>query len=507
MAGAIMVQGTMSNVGKSWLVAGLCRVFAQDGFRVSPFKSQNMALNSGVTEDGLEMGRAQIMQAEGAGVAPDIRMNPILLKPHGERISQVVLHGRPYRNMDAAEYFQFRGSLLPEIQKAFYSLKEESDIVVIEGAGSPAEINLKQDDIVNMGLAEAVDAPVILVGDIDRGGVFAQLIGTVMLLEEQERKRIRGLIINKFRGDKALLEPGLRMIEEKCHIPVLGVVPFADISLDDEDSLSERFAYRARKVIDIAVIKLPHISNFTDFAPLERFPFVSVRFVDDVRELGHPSMIVLPGTKNTLSDLKWLKRKKLAKAICDFAEDGMPVLGICGGFQMLGEWVEDEEAGIGTKLEMEQENGWMEGLSLLPVCTRMKSEKRTQQFEGSVGRLSGVFSSLSGERISGYEIHMGETRMSELDDSSQMGLEQNASLVGTCRGNVYGTYVHGLFDNGSFSSKLVGILAEKEGIPFDEASQKIEDYAEFKEREYDKLADCIRNNIDMEAIYRIVWGG
>ena len=318
-----MIQGTMSNAGKSLLAAGLCRIFHQDGYRVAPFKSQNMALNSFITREGLEMGRAQVMQAEAAGIEPSVLMNPILLKPTNDTGSQVIVNGEVLGNMSAREYFSHKKELIPDIMKAYHALEEQYDIIVIEGAGSPAEINLKADDIVNMGMAKLVDAPVLLVGDIDRGGVFAQLYGTVELLEPDERDRIKGLIINKFRGDKTILDPGVVMLEEKTHIPVVGVAPYLHIEVEDEDSLTERFTRKEEiGLIDLAVIRLPRISNFTDFNPFERIEGVSLRYVSSVSELKNPDMILLPGTKNTMEDLLWMRQNGLEAAVLKAAAAG-----------------------------------------------------------------------------------------------------------------------------------------------------------------------------------------
>ena len=328
-----MIQGTMSNAGKSLLCAGLCRIFKQDGYRVAPFKSQNMALNSFITEDGLEMGRAQVVQAEAAGVAPQVEMNPILLKPTNDVGSQVIVNGEVLKNMSAREYFAYKKQLIPDIMKAFHKLEEENDIIVIEGAGSPAEINLKKDDIVNMGLAKMVDAPVLLVGDIDRGGVFAQLLGTLMLLEDDEKERVKGLVINKFRGDKTILDPGIVMLEERGGIPVVGVTPYMQVEIEDEDSLTERFnmtkggkgAEERIGLVDIAVIRTPRISNFTDFMLLENAPGVNLRYVKNPRELENPDMIILPGTKNTMGDMKWLRQSGMEAKILK-ADDGGSVV-------------------------------------------------------------------------------------------------------------------------------------------------------------------------------------
>ena len=306
MAKSIMIQGTMSNVGKSIVTAGLCRIFKQDGYRVAPFKSQNMALNSYITKDGLEMGRAQAVQAEAAGVEPDVAMNPILLKPTNDIGSQVIVNGEVLGTMPAREYFKKKKSLIPEILKAYRKLENEYDIIVIEGAGSPAEINLKQRDIVNMGMAQMANAPVLLCADIDRGGVFASLYGTVALLEPEERARVKGLIVNNFRGDKTILDPGVAMLERMTGIPVVGVVPHLTVDLDDEDSLTERFdCAGSRGLLDIAVIRLPRISNFTDFNALARLPEVSLRYVKHASQLGCPDAVILPGTKNTMEDLRW----------------------------------------------------------------------------------------------------------------------------------------------------------------------------------------------------------
>ena len=362
MAKTIMIQGTMSNAGKSLLAAGLCRIFHQDGYRVAPFKSQNMALNSFITSEGLEMGRAQVMQAEAAGTEPSVLMNPILLKPTNDVGSQVIVNGEVLGTMSARDYFKYKKKLVPDIMKAFNKLAEENDIIVIEGAGSPAEINLKSEDIVNMGMAKMAKSPVLLAGDIDRGGVFAQLYGTVELLEEDERKMIKGLIINKFRGDKTILDPGVAMLEEKCGIPVVGVAPYMNIQVEDEDSLTERFE-RPQEVgqIDMAVIRVPRISNFTDFNPLESIPGVSLRYVQHPSDLMHPDVIFLPGTKNTMEDLKWLRESGIETLILKAAACGTLIFGICGGYQMLGETLSDPygvEAG-----------GSMRGMGLLPMDT------------------------------------------------------------------------------------------------------------------------------------------
>ena len=400
MAKAIMVQGTMSNAGKSLLAAGLCRIFKQDGYRVAPFKSQNMALNSFITEEGLEMGRAQVMQAEAAGIKPSVLMNPILLKPTNDVGSQVIVNGEVLGTMSARDYFKYKKKLVPDIMKAYDKLASENDIIVIEGAGSPAEINLKTEDIVNMGMAKMAKAPVLLVGDIDRGGVFAQLIGTVELLEEDEREMVKGLIINKFRGDKTILDPGVQMLEERSHIPVVGVAPYLDIQVEDEDSLTERFDRKQEvDLIDIAVIRVPRISNFTDFNPLESIPGVSLRYVQHVSELKNPDMIILPGTKNTMEDLLWMRANGLEAAVLKEAAKGKIIFGICGGYQMLGETLSDPhhvEAG-----------GTIKGMGLLPMDTVFAEKKTRTRVSGRFLELEGELQALSGAELEGYEIHMG----------------------------------------------------------------------------------------------------
>ncbi len=490
MAKVIMVQGTMSNAGKSLLAAGLCRIFKQDGYRVAPFKSQNMALNSFITPEGLEMGRAQVMQAEAAGMTPMVCMNPILLKPTNHTGSQVIVNGEVLGNMSAREYFAYKTKLIPDIKKAFQKLQEYADIIVIEGAGSPAEINLKQNDIVNMGLAKMVDAPVLLVGDIDRGGVFAQLLGTLMLLSDSEKERVKGLVINKFRGDKSILDPGIEMLEEKGKVPVIGLVPYMELSLEDEDSLSERFDKKAEGLIDIAVIRYPRISNFTDFNVFEQMPEVTVRYVTSISELHHPDLIFLPGSKNTMGDLKWMRQNGLEAAIKKMAED-IPVFGICGGYQMLGYEVSDPDN--------VEEGGSISGMELLPVTTVLQREKKRCQIEGNIEKLEGTFRVISECAFQGYEIHMGRTMFMENCQTGLNGIPENRVVVSNDHKDVYGSYVHGLFDKGSIAGAVVQALAKKKGIKIEDGL--FTDYQTFKEKQYDKLADTLRIYLNMEEIY------
>lgn len=501
MAKAIMVQGTMSNAGKSLLAAGLCRIFRQDGYRVAPFKSQNMALNSFITEDGLEMGRAQVMQAEAAGIKPSVLMNPILLKPTNDVGSQVIVNGEVLGTMSARDYFKYKKSLVPDIMKAYNALASENDIIVIEGAGSPAEINLKEEDIVNMGMAKMAKAPVILVGDIDRGGVFAQLIGTVELLEEDEKAMVKGLIINKFRGDKTILDPGVEMLEARSKIPVVGVAPYLDIQVEDEDSLTERFDRKQEAgVIDIAVIRTPRISNFTDFNPFESIPGVSLRYVKHPRDLHSPDMIILPGTKNTMGDLIWMRESGMEAAILKEASRGKLIFGVCGGYQMLGETLSDPH-GV-------ENGGSMKGMGLLPMETVFAEKKTRTRVHGHFGQLSGVFAPLSGAEIEGYEIHMGESILKE-NAGTATKITDSVSGVkkeeGAFAGNVCGTYIHGVFDKEESAEAIIRVIGEKKGIDVENMTGV--DFAAFKEQQYDILAAELRKHLDMKKIYEILENG
>lgn len=478
----IMIQGTMSNAGKSLLAAALCRALVKRGMKVAPFKSQNMALNSYVTKAGEEMGRAQVVQAEAAKILPDARMNPVLLKPTTDVGSQVIVMGKAIGNMTAAEYFRYKKNLLPQILNAYTSLAQENDVIVIEGAGSPVEMNLNDNDIVNMGLAKLLKAPVLLVGDIDRGGIFAQLCGTVSLFTEEEKKLLKGLIVNKFRGDGALFEEGRKMLEERTGYPVLGVMPYAALEIDDEDSLSERLNVKARgEGADVAVIRLPKLSNFTDFAPFEHMEGASLRYVEQVEEFGDPDLVLIPGTKSTLGDLQFLKDSGLAEQIIAAAHRNVPVFGICGGFQILGESVSDPLGKEG--------GGSAKGLGLLPIQTVFGEEKTLRETSGVFGGLSGIFSCLNGLSYSGYEIHMGES---------------NVKNAVTNVNNVYGSYVHGIFDEKGIAQAMVSALCERSG-----KAVAVSDYSakENKEKNYDKLAAVFEANVDMDAILKIITRG
>lgn len=499
MAKTIMIQGTMSNAGKSLLAAGLCRIFKQDGYRVAPFKSQNMALNSFITEDGLEMGRAQVMQAEAAGIKPTVEMNPILLKPTNDVGSQVIVNGEVLGTMSARDYFAYKKKLVPQIMEAFHKLEEEYDIIVLEGAGSPAEINLKEDDIVNMGMAKMAKAPVLLIGDIDRGGVFAQLIGTVMLLEEDEKNIVKGLIVNKFRGDKTILDPGIHMLEEKSGIPVVGVAPYLQIEVEDEDSLTERF-HGSNEVglIDIAVIRTPRISNFTDFNPWENIPGVSLRYVQSAAQLKNPDMIMLPGTKNTIDDLLWMRQNGLEAAILKLAGQGKIVFGICGGYQMLGEILSDPNC-------VESAHGTIHGMGLLPMTTVFEESKTRTRVHGMFLKTAGVLDNMEHVELEGYEIHMGDTTLGGGVTPLTMITDSVSGMTkpdGAQYGNVYGSYVHSIFDKELVVETMLKAIGISKGIDVSEMAGV--DYQAFKETQYDLLADGLREHLDMKKIYRIL---
>ena len=509
MSRKLMIQGTMSGAGKSLLTAGILRALVRGGAHAAPFKSQNMALNSFVTADGLEMGRAQAMQAEAAGIAPEADMNPILLKPNSDTGSQVIVNGRVYKDMSARAYFAEKKKLVPVILEAWERLEKKYDTIVIEGAGSPAEINLKDDDIVNMGLARMLDAPVLLAADIDRGGVFAQICGTVMLLPEEERRRIRGIIINKFRGDVSLLSPGIRQIEELCGIPVVGVMPYLHIDIDDEDSLSERLGRReSAGLLKIAVVRLPHLSNYTDFAPLESDDAVNLIYTDRAGDLYDADLIILPGSKNTGGDLRWLRNRGLDTALMRAAREGTGILGICGGYQMLGESI------------LTEDGEEMKGLGLLPVKTVFEDDKITRQVQGTVRASEGIFSTLEGTAISGYEIHMGRTEHTREADSSifaHLTCSGSASAPETTDGSVIdiqdgcvcgrtaGTYVHGLFEEDGFREGFISALCREKGIEYGKPSAPLRQA--YRQAQYDALADAVEKHLDMAKIKAVMEEG
>lgn len=486
MAKVIMIQGTMSNAGKSFFTAALCRIFRQDGFSCAPFKSQNMALNSYITADGCEIGRAQAMQAEAAKTQPSALMNPILLKPTTDTGSQVIVNGKPVGNMSAREYFRRKKEFIPDIMRAYNELSASHDIVVIEGAGSPVELNLKQDDIVNMGMAKMAQSPVLLVGDIDRGGIFAQLVGTLSLLEPDELNLVKGLVVNKFRGDKTLFNSGVDILRQRGNKPVLGVVPYILCDIEDEDSLSDRLENKNSGLVDIAVVRLPKMSNFTDFDVFSQYDGVSVRYVNKYQELEKADFIIVPGTKSTIADMKWLRESGMEVMIKKYADKGVPVFGICGGYQILGEKISDPSGA--------ENGGTIDGMGLLDCRTVFSTDKRQIQVSGKFLRTDGFFECLTGAEFDGYEIHMGVT------ENNGRNL---TSCGGSYNGNVYGCYVHGIFD-GEVSERIVKRLFVAKGMTY---SGDCTDRRQYKEKQFDILADGVRNNINMDMLYRIIENG
>ena len=495
MPNILMFQGTGSGVGKSVLAAGFCRLLKNRGFRVLPFKAQNMALNSGVTPEGLEMGRAQIVQAEACGVLPDVRMNPILLKPQGSGVSQLICMGKVVSTCSAREYYTQAEDNFRIAKQAFDSLKTEADWIVMEGAGSPAEINLQATDIVNMRMAEYAEAKVMLIGDIDRGGVFAWLKGTYDLIQAKHRSLLHGMLINKFRGDVTLLEPGIEQFNQIVPVPVLGVIPWREMLLEDEDSQNLQSKIDPEAKLDVAIIRLPHISNFTDFDPLKQISGISVRFVNRVQDLESADLIILPGSKNTLFDLRYLHEKGFAEKLNQLSGRTW-ILGICGGFQMLGEAVEDpnnmESSGESDEAEMSGTGGCESGLGLLPMTTVLEGDKKLVR-----RRYKGI-NWLNGLDWSGYEIHLGRTEFHKNQQESIVIEEvtaANDSSLGVIdrKQKIIGTYIHGWLESPEVTQKLLALLtAETFDIPLS--------FQETKEREMDELALFLEEHCEVEKI-------
>lgn len=488
-----MIQGTGSSVGKSILVSALCRILKQDGYSVCPYKSQNMGLNSYITMDGKEMGRAQVLQAYAAGLKPEVYMNPILLKPTTDKKCQVIVNGELYTNTTAVGYHELKPQFSEMLKRDFKKIEDKFDVVIMEGAGSPAEINLRDRDIVNMGMAELVDAPVVLVGDIDKGGVFASLAGTMLLLSEAEKQRVKGTLINKFRGDIALLEPGLVMLEDIIHVPSLGVVPYFNLQLEDEDG-AITYNKDITAPIDIAVIHLSNISNFTDLDPLEAEDDVSVRFVSHVSEFKNPDIVIIPGSRNTVQDLMELQKNGLADKIKQHSEHKI-VLGICGGYQMLGKTIEDPS---------QQESVYKEiqGLGLLDITTIFSKGQTTTQVEGEF-LLPGIIS----KQLAGYQVHTGKSNYGKeakpfLQINRKNGEATNYQEGCTNdKGNVMGTYIHGIFDGIAFREHLLNTIRSQKDLP----NKVAKAYDNIREEELNKLADIVRKSIDMDEIYKIIF--
>jgi adenosylcobyric acid synthase len=494
-ARSLMLQGTSSSVGKSLLTAALCRVYARRGLRVAPFKAQNMSNNAGVCADGAEIGRAQYVQAIACGVEPSADMNPILLKPEADTRAQVVVLGKPWRTLPARSYYQHKHELWEVATAALDRLRSTYDLVVIEGAGSPVELNLRSGDIVNMAVASYAQAPVLLVGDIDRGGIFAQLLGTLWLLPEDERKLVRGLIVNKFRGDAALFVDGVRMIEDRGGVPVLGVIPWIhNLGVSEEDAVAlDGVQLRVPSDLDIAVVRLPHIANFDDFDPLNRELGVNVRYVSSPDGLGSPGAVILPGTKSTVSDLAWLRATGLAQAIGRCAGQGTPVAGICGGYQMLGRVIRDPD-------HVESEVDISDGLGLLPIDTVFASEKATHRAAGAVIGGPGWLGSCSGQAVQGYEIHMGRSEglAPWLRITQRSGAAVNvADGRASADGKRWGCYLHGVFDNAFLRRAWLASLGwhTQQG-----ATTQADLLANL-----DRLADVVQAALDMNRL-ETIWG-
>jgi adenosylcobyric acid synthase len=493
-AKVLMIQGSSSSAGKSLMVTALCRIYARRGIKIAPFKAQNMSNNAAVCSDGSEIGRAQALQAAASGIAPTSDMNPVLIKPEADSRSQIILMGRPWQTLEARSYYEKKKILWEYVTQSLDRLRETHELVIIEGAGSPVELNLKRGDIVNMAVARYAQAPVLLVGDIDRGGIFAQLLGTLWLLDPEERNLLRGFIINKFRGDLSLFDDGIQIIEQKGGIPVLGVVPYLPgLSLPDEDAVSVEVASRAAQPAttsqtDIAILALPRIANFDDFDSLRAEPGVHIRHIDSLEGLGNPHAIIIPGTKSTMADLYWLRQTGLAEAVIKFANNGGEVVGICGGYQMLGQSIHDPHS-------VESKNNSTDGLGLLPVVTTFAQEKATYQVHAKILN----FASLAGEMIQGYEIHMGETKSQThwLEILSRSG-EQVKVLDGSIssNGKVWGCYLHGLFANDSFRHAWLTHLGWQGEI----TSQ----LARFKES-LEELANAVEDALSMDLLEKIIW--
>ncbi len=503
----LMVQGTASSVGKSWLVAALCRIFARRGWRVAPFKAQNMSNNAAVCPDGAEIGRAQALQARAAGIEPTAEMNPILLKPEADSRSQVVVLGRPWRTLRAGEYYRYKHVLWPTVTASLDRLRRQYDLVIIEGAGSPAELNLKAGDIVNMAVARYARAPVLLVGDIDRGGIFAQLLGTLWLLPPEEQALVRGFVVNKFRGERALFAEGVRILEARGGRPVLGVIPYVpDLLLPEEDAATLPPAYGSESgadtpVLDIAVLRLPRIANFDDVDPLRATPGVRVRFVTSPAQLGHPDAIVIPGSKSTVADLQWLRETGLAAAVQARAAQGVAVVGLCGGYQMLGEAIRDPE-------RVESAVPRVKGLGLLPVVTEFCGEKATYRVRARVRGGPGWLADLNGVEVRGYEIHMGRTRTPApwLEITHRNGAATSVPDGAVSPdGRVWGCYVHGILANDTFRlAWLASLRGRRSPRGAAEGTDAVETLVE---RSLDRLADVVAQHLDIAQVEAIIKAG
>lgn len=493
---SIMFLGTASSVGKSTLAAALCRTLKNKGLNVAPFKALNISLNSYVTKEGLEMGRAQVVQAEACKIEPDVLMNPVLLKPGGG-CTQVIVEGKVYCNIEPYKYKELNKKLKARVKASYEKLEKDYDVIVLEGSGSCAEINLQNTDISNMAMANISDSPVILVADIDRGGVFASVVGTLQLLQEKDRDRVKGVIINKFRGNKKMFEEGKKQLEEIIKIPVLGVMPYEKFDIEDEDSVTEKIKNEEQEgKLDIAVIRLSHMSNFTDFTMLDRICGVNVRYVREPEELRNPDIIIIPGTKNTIDDLRAIKENKLFNKIKEVKENGVPILGICGGYQMLGSVVLDK---LGVEGDISQE----EGFGFLDIKTRFNEAKITKQTHADILCDLRDIKSIKGHIVSGYEIHNGISKIGK--KAVPFIKDTDGVVIGVCNEErtIAGTYLHGIFDSEDFINSFVRGLKTSNDISISE-EKLIERVNEYKEKEYDRLAKIFEENIDMDKINKIL---
>lgn len=493
---SIMFLGTASSVGKSTLAAALCRVLKNKGFNVAPFKALNISLNSYVTRDGLEMGRAQVVQAEACKIEPNVLMNPVLLKPSGGN-TQVIVEGEVYCNIKSSKYKELNKKLKTRVKTAYEKLQKNYDVIVLEGSGSCAEINLQNTDIANMSMANISDSPVILVADIDRGGVFASVVGTLQLLSENDRNRVKGVIINKFRGNKQSFEEGIKQLEEIIKIPVLGVMPYEQFDIEDEDSVTEKIKNEEQEgKLDIAVIRLPHMSNFTDFSMLDRISGVNVRYVSEPEKLKNPDIIIIPGTKNTIEDLRAIKENKLFNKIKEVKESGVPILGICGGYQMLGTVVLDK---LGVEGHISQE----EGFGFLDIKTRFNEAKITKQTDANILCDLKDIKSIEGHIVTGYEIHNGISKIGK--KAIPFIKDTDGLIIGVCNEErtIAGTYLHGIFDCADFINSFVRGLKTSNDISISE-DKLLEKVSEYKEKEYDRLAKIFEENIDINKIEDIL---
>jgi adenosylcobyric acid synthase len=490
----IMIQGTGSSTGKSVIAAGLARIFYKDGNKVAPYKSQNMALNSYIDRDGLEMGRAQVVQAEACNTLPRAYMNPILMKPNSDNDSQIIIEGIPHKNMDAKEYFQNTNFFKSIALKNYKIIETNYDIGVLEGGGSPAEMNLRDVDLVNMGMAELIDSPVILVGDIERGGVFASLYGTILMLDETDRRRIKGLIINKFRGDMDLLLPGIedltnRLLKAGIDLPVLGVIPWVPLNIEEEDILTNKFGEKQKKNdLNIAVIRLDKMSNYTDFDALSYYKDLSLNFTLSKSEIEDADIIIIPGSKNTIQDLIKLKQLGIDRTIIEQGKKGKIIVGICGGYQILGQEILDPHM-------IESKDKIIKGLGLLDITTTMEKEKQTFQTTEKITHNTGLLKGCVDCTVSGYEIHQGVTR------SKETSIFQNKPNLGVLKDNIFATYIHGVFDNSVFTRTFINNIRISKGL------EPIDDYFDFKKfkiDEYDRWEETLRNSLDIDKIYEIL---